>query len=47
MVEGVSRLSAGRVVAVSDRAKSSTPGRCRDKQQSLHIFDLPHWRRLW
>ena len=45
MVEGVSWLDSAigqeRFVMVSDRAKSSTPGRCRDKQQSVHIFALP------
>lgn len=41
MVEGVSWLDDRRLVACSDRAKSSTPGRCRDKQQSVHIFALP------
>ena len=34
-------IDENRFVVVSDRAKSSAPGRCRDKQQSVHIFALP------
>jgi len=41
LVEGVSFIDENRFVVVSDRAKSSAPGRCRDKQQSVHIFALP------
>ena len=41
MIEGVSWIDDRQFVTVSDRAKSSTPGRCRDKQQSVHIFALP------
>lgn len=41
MVEGVSWIDDKQVVTVSDRAKSSTPGRCREKQQSVHIFAVP------
>jgi len=41
LVEGVSWIDDSRFVTVSDRAKSSTPGRCREKQQSVHIFKSP------
>jgi len=41
LVEGASFMDENQFVVVSDRAKSSAPGRCRDKQQSVHIFALP------
>jgi hypothetical protein len=40
-VEGVAWLTPDTLVAVSDRAKSDQPGRCREKDQSIHIFRLP------
>jgi hypothetical protein len=42
-VEGVSWLSAGRVVVVSDRAKrdGGQHERCRAKDQSIHVFSIP------
>jgi hypothetical protein len=40
-LEGVSWLSAERVVLVSDRAKrDGQDKRCRDKEQSIHVFTL-------
>ena len=41
-VEGVSWVAADQVVVVSDKAKpGSQPKRCRDKDQSIHVFALP------
>lgn len=43
-VEGVVWLSLGarpRVAVVSDRAKDDQPSRTRNKEQAVHIFDLP------
>jgi hypothetical protein len=41
-VEGVAWLSPRQIVVVSDRAKpGEQPKKCRDKDQSIHIFDLP------
>ena len=41
-VEGVAWLAPRQVVVVSDRAKpGEQPKKCRDKDQSIHIFDLP------
>ncbi|HVI45768.1 MAG TPA: hypothetical protein VM802_12910 [Chitinophaga sp.] len=40
-VEGVSFLSATRIVVVSDKAKSDQPSYQTYKDQSVHIFDLP------
>jgi hypothetical protein len=42
-VEGVSWVSADRVVVVSDRAKRGgrQDGRCRAKDQSIHVFTIP------
>ncbi len=40
-VEGVSWLDRRRVTVVSDRAKAGQGGRCRRKEQSVHIFELP------
>jgi hypothetical protein len=39
--EGVAWLGDGRLVVVSDKKKSKQPGRCADKDQSIHIFKLP------
>lgn len=43
-VEGISWLSDGTFVAVSDLAKVDHPGRCEAKDQSIHIFRLPRSR---
>ena len=42
-IEGVAWLSANRIVAVSDRRKklTQTDVRVSDKDQSIHIFDVP------
>lgn len=40
-IEGIAWLSPDTLVAVSDRAKSNQPDRCRKKDQSIHIFRLP------
>ena len=41
-VEGISWLAPDRVVVVSDRAKAAAQGkRCRDKDESIHIFTIP------
>jgi hypothetical protein len=42
-IEGVSWVSADRVVVVSDRAKRGgrQDGRCRAKDQSIHVFTIP------
>jgi hypothetical protein len=41
-VEGVAWLSARQVVVVSDRAKAGEqPKRCAEKDQSIHVFNLP------
>jgi hypothetical protein len=40
-VEGIAWLTKDTLVAVSDRAKSSQPGRCAKKDQSIHIFRIP------
>lgn len=42
-VEGVVWLddACTRVAVVSDRTKDDQPGRCREKEESVHIFDLP------
>jgi hypothetical protein len=40
--EGVAWLSPRQIVVVSDRAKpGEQPKKCRDKDQSIHIFELP------
>jgi hypothetical protein len=40
--EGVAWLSPRQVVVVSDRAKpGEQPKKCRDKDQSIHVFSLP------
>jgi hypothetical protein len=40
-VEGVSWVSPKRIVTVSDRRKSDQPKRFKEKDQSIHVFDLP------
>jgi hypothetical protein len=41
-VEGVAWLSPRQIVVVSDRAKpGEQPKKCQDKDQSIHIFNLP------
>jgi hypothetical protein len=40
-VEGLCWLSDDTLVAVSDLAKGGFPGRCRGKDESIHIFRVP------
>ena len=40
-IEGVSWISSHRIITVSDRRKSDQPKRFMDKDQSIHIFDIP------
>jgi len=40
-IEGIAWLSADTIVAVSDRAKSNQPDRCKKKDQSIHVFRIP------
>jgi hypothetical protein len=40
-VEGIAWLSDDTLVAVSDRKKAGQPGRCADKDQSIHVFRIP------
>lgn len=41
-VEGVAWLSEDTLLMVSDRRKASKqPGRCEDKDQSIHVFRIP------
>jgi hypothetical protein len=40
-VEGVSWKKPNRVVVVSDRRKSDQPKHFADKDQSIHVFDIP------
>lgn len=40
-VEGVAWINLNRLVAVSDRRKKKQPSRFAEKDQSVHIFDLP------
>jgi hypothetical protein len=40
-IEGIAWLSDDTIVAVSDRAKSNQPDRCKKKDQSIHIFRIP------
>lgn len=40
-IEGIAWLSADTIVAVSDKTKSKQPGRCKKKEQSIHIFRIP------
>ncbi len=41
-VEGISFLNDSQIVVVSDKAKSSQPSYQSIKDQSVHIFNLPH-----
>lgn len=41
-VEGIAWLDDVRLVATSDRAKSTQPFVCTPRDQSMHIFMLPH-----
>lgn len=43
-IEGIAWLDKDTIVAVSDRAKSNQPDRCSKKDQSIHIFRIPHKR---
>src|ERR1700756_96414 len=40
-IEGVSWISSNRILVVSDKAKSKQGKRCREKDQSIHIFEIP------
>ena len=40
-VEGICWIAADRVVVVSDRRKSDEPNRYEEKDQSIHIFEIP------
>jgi hypothetical protein len=40
-IEGVSWITSNRIVVVSDKAKSNQSGICREKDQSIHIFEIP------
>ena len=40
-IEGVSWISPSRIVAVSDRKKRDQIGCVAEKDQSIHIFDIP------
>ena len=40
-VEGVSWITPNRIVIVSDRRKSDQPKHFADKDQSIHVFDIP------
>jgi uncharacterized protein YjiK len=40
-VEGIAWLSRDTLVAVSDRKKRQQPGRCAEKDQSIHLFRIP------
>ena len=40
-IEGVSWITPYRIVAVSDRRKSDQPKHFADKDQSIHVFDIP------
>jgi hypothetical protein len=40
-VEGIAWLGSRRVIAVSDRRKKEQPSAAEDKDQSIHVFDLP------
>ena len=40
-VEGVSWMAQNRIVAVSDRKKGDQAEQVADKDQSIHIFDIP------
>jgi hypothetical protein len=40
-IEAVSWITPNRIVVVSDKAKSKQGKWCRDKAQSIHIFEIP------
>jgi hypothetical protein len=40
-IEGVSWISPRRIVTVSDRRKNDQPEHFADKDQSIHVFDIP------
>ena len=40
-VEGIDWLSRDTLVAVSDKKKKQQPGRCAEKDQSIHVFRIP------
>ncbi|MDG2223009.1 MAG: LpqB family beta-propeller domain-containing protein, partial [Rubripirellula sp.] len=40
-VEGVSWVSDDQLVMVSDRCKKNQKKRCREKDQSIHLFRIP------
>jgi hypothetical protein len=40
-VEGVCWIAEDRIVIVSDRRKSDQPKRCGEKDQSIHVFEIP------
>jgi hypothetical protein len=40
-IEGVSWITPNRIVVVSDKAESKQGKWCRDKDQSIHIFEIP------
>jgi hypothetical protein len=40
-VEGIAWLSGDTLVAVSDRKKKRQPARCAQKDQSIHVFQIP------
>jgi hypothetical protein len=40
-IEGVSWVASNRIVVVSDKAKAKQGRRCRDKDQAIHIFEIP------
>ena len=40
-IEGVSWIGSDQIVVVSDKAKSTQGKRCREKDQSIHIFEIP------
>ncbi len=39
--EGVCWIAEDRIVIVSDRRKSDQPKRCGEKDQSIHVFEIP------
>lgn len=40
-IEGVDWFSDDRIIVVSDKTKSDQKKRCRDQDQSIHLFSLP------
>jgi hypothetical protein len=40
-VEGIDWLSEDTLIAVSDRAQKDQPGKCGQKDQSVHVFRIP------